>query len=219
MNRDLENMIKESMARLDESMSINVSSSTEGGKNITVTASEEDAVKLAEILKNAGLGGGAEGAPHDEPHGAEDTCPTCGSADCGCGDVHEALDENNPDWPTNPEVSDDALQYAGGLNGPKSTGQTVGAPFNRQNARQGAGDLVGNGVNEEFARFKDLAKRVGGAVKTAAKKGIETLGHGSDEDLIKDLQKKVGVPQTGKKPESGKVAESLRAALEQYKKQ
>jgi hypothetical protein len=27
--------------------------------------------------------------------------------------------------------------YAGGLNGPKSTGQTTGAPFNRQPQRQG----------------------------------------------------------------------------------
>lgn len=36
--------------------------------------------------------------------------------------------------------------------------------------------------------------------KKAAKKTVDTLGHGSDEDMIKDLQKKAGVPQTGKKP-------------------
>jgi hypothetical protein len=35
------------------------------------------------------------------------------------------LDENSPDWPTNTETSDNALQYSGGLNGPKSTGQTT----------------------------------------------------------------------------------------------
>jgi hypothetical protein len=40
--------------------------------------------------------------------------------DCGCGDVHEAVDENAPDWPTNTETSSDALQYAGGLNKPKT---------------------------------------------------------------------------------------------------
>lgn len=37
-------------------------------------------------------------------------------------------------------------------------------------------------------------------VKAVGKKALETLGHGSDEQLRKDLQKKVGVPQTGQKP-------------------
>ena len=37
-------------------------------------------------------------------------------------------------------------------------------------------------------------------VKAVGKKALETLGHGSDEQLRKDLQKKVGVPQTGEKP-------------------
>ena len=32
-------------------------------------------------------------------------------------------------------------------------------------------------------------------LKAAGKKILSTLGHGSDEDLRKDLQKKVGVPQ------------------------
>ena len=47
--------------------------------------------------------------------------------------------------------------------------------------------------------IKDVAKKVGGAVKKAAGKALDTLGHGSDDDLIKDLQKKVGAPQHGKK--------------------
>jgi hypothetical protein len=50
-----------------------------------------------------------------------ESCPTCGKGSCGC----EELDENSPDWPTNTETSDNALQYSGGLNGPKSTGQTT----------------------------------------------------------------------------------------------
>ena len=40
-------------------------------------------------------------------------------------DSHQAVDENSPDYPTNTETSDDAFQYSGGLNGPKSTGQTT----------------------------------------------------------------------------------------------
>lgn len=111
MNFELEQMIA-------ESMSVNMSDSTEGGKSLTITATDEDALKLGMMLKNAGLGGDSHG---DEMHShGEEPCPTCGMEDCGCGDVQEAVDENAPDWPTNTETSDDALQYAGGLNKPKT---------------------------------------------------------------------------------------------------
>jgi hypothetical protein len=40
------------------------------------------------------------------------------------------------------------------------------------------------------------------AVKTMAKKATKALTGGSDEDQLKNLQKKMGVPQTGKKPTS-----------------
>lgn len=53
------------------------------------------------------------------------------------------------------------------------------------------------GIQQEG--IKDVAKKVGGALKTAGKKALDTLGHGSDDDLIRDLQKKSGVPQHGKK--------------------
>ena len=107
MNRELENMIA-------ESMNINMSDSTEGDRSLTVTATDEDAMRLAVILKSAGLGGQGRELQSDE------SCSTCGMPDCGCGDVQEAVDENAPDWPTNTETSDDALQYAGGLNKPKT---------------------------------------------------------------------------------------------------
>ena len=48
--------------------------------------------------------------------------------------------------------------------------------------------------------IKDIAKKAMGAVKKAGSKALDTLGHGSDEDLIKGMQKKAGMPQTGKKP-------------------
>jgi hypothetical protein len=48
--------------------------------------------------------------------------------------------------------------------------------------------------------IKDVAKKAMGAVKKAGSKALDKLGHGSDEDMIKDLQKKTGMPQTGKKP-------------------
>lgn len=39
-------------------------------------------------------------------------------------------------------------------------------------------------------------------VKAFGKKALDTLGHGDDEAMIKDLQRKMGLPQTGKKPEA-----------------
>ena len=112
LNREVESMIA-------ESMSVNVSSDSEGHKNITVTAGEEDAEMLAQLLRRAGLGGG-------ESHGHDEPCPDCGSTDCGCDEsMAEAYGdttatENKPDWPTDTEYSDDALQYSGGLNKPKT---------------------------------------------------------------------------------------------------
>jgi hypothetical protein len=107
MNRELELMIA-------ESMSINMSNSTEGGKSLTITATEEDALKLGMLLKNAGLGG-------DDMHShGEQPCATCGMPDCGCGDVQEAVDDNAPDYPTNTEQADNNFGYAGGLNKPKT---------------------------------------------------------------------------------------------------
>jgi len=98
---------------LTEGMNVSVNMSTgqdgEPTKNITISAEGDDADRLAELLKMAGLGG------------QESACNTCESTPCGC----ESLEENSPDWPTNTETSDDAFQYSGGINGPKSTGQTT----------------------------------------------------------------------------------------------
>ena len=38
----------------------------------------------------------------------------------------------------------------------------------------------------------DVAKKVGGALKKAGSKALDKLGHGSDEDMLKDLQRKAG---------------------------
>jgi hypothetical protein len=47
---------------------------------------------------------------------------------------------------------------------------------------------------------KSVNEGVMDTVKRVVKKVVDTVGHGSDEDLRKDLQKKMGLPQTGKKP-------------------
>jgi len=378
LNRKLENMIA-------ESMSINVSMTNDDNgshKNITVTAADEDAEALAQLLARAGLGGGMS---HGHDHSHEEPCPACGSTDCGCDDVcpdcgqspcacDTMMDEaygdtdasqNKPNWPTNTEYSDDAMQYSGGLNKPKASGmatipvtdvqidgmdkfgeinrlremagikQQELKPWERtmkedtieedeldegwkekmaaaalagsmalgaggahagtsgnQDAgsntpQQAAGQTVGsmaqaqrinyqlrsmiNTVKDlkqqnrldpgfekdynqmqtvsntgspdskvagDFANAKmlkqlfqkynmtlpyvqeDVAEGVVDTVKGVVKKGLEKLGHGSDEDMRKDLQKKMGVPATGQKPEpkdDKKMQESLMKEFANFK--
>jgi hypothetical protein len=119
-NNQVESMITEGM---NISVNTNAGEDGETRKSITVSAEGEEADQLAALLKMAGL------------HGqSSDACGTCGATPCGCeqtvdeayGDTDETL--NNPDWPTDTETLDaepNLRTYSGGLNGPKSTGQTT----------------------------------------------------------------------------------------------
>lgn len=108
---------------LTEGMSINMSVGEDGTKTLSVNATDEDALQLAQLLKMAGLGGG------------EEACPTCGESACGCEQVSEGDLANSPE----PEYSDANTMLntlSGGLNGRKSTGQTtipvIASQLNRQ---------------------------------------------------------------------------------------
>jgi hypothetical protein len=187
MNCELENMIA-------ESMSINMSDSTEGNKSLTVTATDDDAMKLAVMLKSAGLGGQGRELQSDE------SCSTCGMPDCGCGDVQEAIDENSPDYPTNTQTSNDALQYAGGLNKPKA-------------------DIAGNGQstvpvvatrpqNEEDAlrRMMEMAGLAEGNMPMVKKDGKMVPAFAADGKGKNDLE--------SKDKEEDTVEESIRRMME-----
>ena len=119
-NTQVESMITEGM-----NITVNMTAGEDGEshKSITVSAEGEEADQLATLLKMAGLQG---------PAG--ETCGTCGNTPCGCeqtvdeayGDTDETL--NDPDWPTDQETlaaQPELRTYSGGLNGPKSTGQTT----------------------------------------------------------------------------------------------
>ena len=130
---------------LTEGMNVSVNMSTgqdgQPTKSINISADGEDADRLADLLKMAGLGGQDTG------------CNTCGRSPCGC----ESLDENSPDWPTNTETSDDAMQYSGGLNGPKSTGQTTTPVIASQLRRQVSmeeGVKIERGLLDLYKAFK-----------------------------------------------------------------
>jgi hypothetical protein len=122
LDAQLETLITEGM-----SVTVNMSQDDEHGggrKNITVNADGEDADRLAELLKMAGMSQQSSGCG-------------CGQSPCGC----DVIDENDPNWPSNTETSDNALQYSGGLNGPKSTGQTTIPVIAGQEERMGQDDL------------------------------------------------------------------------------
>jgi hypothetical protein len=139
-NNQVESMITEGM---NISVNMNVGEDGESRKSITVSAEGEEADQLAALLKMAGLHGQTEQA-----------CGTCGAAPCGCeqtvdeayGDTDETL--NNPDWPTDTEKLDaepNLRTYSGGLNGPKSTGQTtipvVASQLRRQASMEESAEL------------------------------------------------------------------------------
>jgi hypothetical protein len=128
MNRELEGMIA-------ESMSMNMSMNNDGNgptRSLTITATDDDATKLAQLLKSAGLGGDA---------GSQGSCSVCGGSNCGCNTMDESygddvVSQNSPDYPTNTEQAEDNFEYSGGLNKPKSTGQTTVPVIASQGDRQ-----------------------------------------------------------------------------------
>ena len=181
MSLELENMIA-------ESMSVNMSDSTEGGKSLTITGTDDDAVKLASILQNAGIGGLDQGHEQGQEHGQE-MSPCDG-----------AIDENSPDWPTNTETSNNAMQYAGGLNKPKSTGQTTVPVI------AGQGERTGAYAEQEEDAIKRMMEMAG--IKEGKKPDFL--------DIDKDGDKKEDFKKATKDKEEKKVEESIFALTNQW---
>jgi hypothetical protein len=136
LDRELEGMISEGM---NINMSMNSDANGGPSRSLTVTATDDDAMKLSQLLKSAGLGGGNEGYGGS---GYQSACG-CGTPNCSCGDqeMDEAYGDtqptlNEPDYPTNQETAEDNFEYAGGLNKPKSTGQTTVPVIASQEERQ-----------------------------------------------------------------------------------
>ena len=97
---------------LTEGMSINMSVGEDGRKNLSVSATDDDAVKLAQILKLAGM---------EQARGYDDACPTCGAGRGMC--EHEMVEEadlaNSADDTVYADTNYMTQTLAGGLNGPK----------------------------------------------------------------------------------------------------
>ena len=214
LNRDLENAITESMSRLDESMSINMSDSTEGGKSLTITASDEDALKLATLLKSAGLGGGdSEGYGGS---GYKSACG-CGTPDCSCGDqeMDEAaptVSDNDPDYPTNTETGN-ALEYSGGLNGPKSTGQSTVPVLASQDDRQHSYAEAEEDALHRMMEMAGVKKKEVDEEKTAEG---NLFTKGLEDDNVKVGDKIPGTNAIKKKDIDEGILASTRALWKKY---
>jgi phage anti-repressor protein len=149
INSRVEKMITEGM-----NVSVNMSTNEHGEltKNITVSAEGDEAESLAQLLNLAGMKSSSCG---------------CGQTPCGCNTVEEAYGdtdptENKPDYPTEEEITgeDDELlrRWAGGLNKPKSTGQTtipvIASQTDRQVSEQAKTDKLGMNLYAELKSFK-----------------------------------------------------------------
>jgi hypothetical protein len=134
-NRQFETLLSESVNVSQEATKMEDGNEEEA---ITINVTGDDVARFKEVLASMGLG--QQAAPGIEV-AHDDSCGTCGGTPCQCdeqlanangatmtGELDEAdvtVSQNEPDYPSNEEESDDALQYSGGLNGPKSTGQTT----------------------------------------------------------------------------------------------
>ncbi len=132
--------------------------------------------------------------------------------------------EESGDWANTPDGSDGQQRSHGDIADQSAAGTGSGNKNYGQNKAPGQGDnpLAFESMMESYKKFKGADKKekcsdcgrvhegackeeveegVMDKVKAFGKKALDTLGHGDDEDMIKDLQKKAGVPVTGKKPE------------------
>jgi hypothetical protein len=193
LNRELEGMISEGM---NINMSMNSDANGGPSKSLTVTATDDDALKLGKLLKMAGLGDGSESGYGGS--GYQSACG-CGTPNCSCGDqeMDEAYGDtqptlNEPDYPTNTETAEDNFEYAGGLNKPKSTGQSTVPVLASQEERQ---ESYAAEEEDAIKRMMEMAGVKEAKKPDANKDGIPDYaqdGKGSkDLGKAKDKEKKV----------------------------
>lgn len=192
-NREVEAMIAES---INISMNANSDGGEMGGgtRSLTVTATDEDAAKLAALLKMAGLGSGNH-EQMDEAYG--DTEAT----------------ENQPDYPTNQEQAQDNFEYSGGLNKPKASGMSVTPVTSVQMDGEDKFSLpaqmneADQELDEELQRMREMA-----GIREAAKPDYIDLDKDGDR---KESMKKAAAD---KDDEDKEVKESILTVTNLWKK-
>jgi predicted outer membrane repeat protein len=172
MNRELETRIKESM---NISMSMNTDANGGPSKSITVTATDDDALKLGELLKNAGLGG------HDLPHvegGADLDHPGAIEVNGNLDTVrsyfanNSALEEGSLDTDLDSDSGGGALWVGGEWTDLRSTfvgnwaGYEGGAVFAQENCVAVRDNCYGHSRIVGTVFRNNFARQGGGAIAT-----------------------------------------------------
>ena len=137
---------------LTEGMSVNVSTDDTGKKSITVNATDADADSLGNMLKMAGL---------FSSEGYSRTCEHChGIHEAGACQAEQVAEElaNSPDA-VYADKDYMTQTLSGGLNGPKTTGQTTGPIVNQQPGRQGVMAEAERVVEQSESRLWNLYKQ------------------------------------------------------------
>jgi hypothetical protein len=102
----------------------------------------------------AGLGGAVGGLPGAALGGIAGHYLTKDDDKKHTNEADVTVDENDPDYPSNQEYDNDALQYAGGLNGEKSTGQSTIPVLASQKDRQVSESESFLNLYKAFAKIK-----------------------------------------------------------------
>jgi hypothetical protein len=151
-------------ALLNEEMNVNMSDSTNGNKSLTVTATDEDAVALGDMLKMAGLFSSGGYSRVDTGH--DDSCSECGrhggvhEATCGHRDMVEEELANSADNTQYADTDTMVNQLSGGLNGrklqvnPNNPGDN---PLAMGDLGRSAHSLNLGRTDEEFDRMMEMA--------------------------------------------------------------
>jgi hypothetical protein len=221
LNRQLENMISESM-----NINMSMNNDDHGGprQSLTVTATDEDALMLAGLLKMAGMGQDDEHM-HDmtdndsqmlaiQTMGDEEACSSCGSSPCGCDDqmMDEAYgdtdaSENSPDYPTDQvytsmDQSTDPINND--VNKNKGTGQTTVPVIAGQDDRMGYNGLRED--EENSANGRDMEKILTAIKKLLLPNPNDPLGR----EKKPEGQTSTSPPANDKKDDSGEMSKLLK---------
>jgi len=113
------------------------------------------------------------------------------------------VSQNSPDYPTNTETAQDNFEYSGGLNKPKSTGQTTVPVIASQEERQYTNEGQGPSDAERLDHYHDL--KAGGMDPDQA----ESEAFGTDDwyndmneqDALQRMMEMSGLREANAKPD------------------
>lgn len=139
---------------LNESTNLTVNVDDQGQKSVSISATGADADHLSDLLKMAGL---------FSSEGYSRACPECGGVHEAGACSSEQVDEELANAPDEKYADADYMlnDLSGGLNGPKSTGQTTGPITNRQDSRQGVLAKMDEATESTKSRLWSLYKEIG----------------------------------------------------------